>query len=53
MRSCVILFFGLAVAIGQVLAPTAASGQPQSATMKGVNGSVRDTLGRALSPAWK
>ena len=48
MRRCVILFFGLAVAIGQLIVPTAACAQTRRALAQRINGVVRDTLGRAL-----
>jgi outer membrane cobalamin receptor len=48
MRRCVILFVGLAVAIGQLIAPAAARAQAGRAAAQRLNGSVRDTLGRPL-----
>ena len=48
MRRCVFLFVGLVVAIGQLIAPTAAYAQAGRAIAQRLNGTVRDTLGRPL-----
>jgi outer membrane receptor protein involved in Fe transport len=48
MRRCLVLFVVMAVAIGQLIAPTAARAQARGVSAQHLNGSVRDTLGRAL-----
>jgi outer membrane receptor protein involved in Fe transport len=48
MRRCLILFFGLVVAIGQLIFAPDARAQARSASAHRISGSVRDALGRAL-----